>query len=107
VEQPNRRRRHLADRKSPLPLEVASAKGVNVSKLAIAVLGVLLITGEYSSGMIRATFTAVPKRLPVLWAKLAVYALVSFLCIAIAEWTRASRRGVVVVRPRARARSLH
>jgi ABC-type arginine transport system permease subunit len=38
---------------------------VNVSQLAIAVLGVLVITGEYSTGMIRATFAAVPKRLPV------------------------------------------
>lgn len=69
------------------PIEVASA-GVNISQLAIAVLGVLLITGEYSTGMIRATFTAVPKRLPVLWAKLTVYAIVSFLlmlpCVLIA-----------------------
>lgn len=68
-------------------LEVGLA-GVNVSQLAIAVLGVLLITGEYATGMIRATFTAVPKRLPVLWAKLAVYAIVSFLlmlpCVLIA-----------------------
>jgi ABC-2 type transport system permease protein len=60
------------------PLDIALA-GVNVAQLAIAVLGVLVITGEYSTGMIRATFTAVPKRLPVLWAKLAVYAVVSFL----------------------------
>jgi ABC-2 type transport system permease protein len=50
--------------------------GVNLSQLAIAVLGVLLITGEYSSGMIRASLTAVPKRLPVLWAKALVYAAV-------------------------------
>jgi ABC-2 type transport system permease protein len=60
------------------PLDVALA-GVNVSQLAIAVLGVLVITGEYSTGMIRASFTAVPKRLPVLWAKIGVYAVVSFL----------------------------
>ena len=60
------------------PLEIAQA-GVNISQLAIAVLGVLLITGEYATGMIRATFTAVPKRLPVLWAKVAVYAVASFL----------------------------
>jgi ABC-2 type transport system permease protein len=59
------------------PVEVALA-GVNVSQLAIAVLGVLVITGEYSTGMIRASFTSVPKRLPVLWAKTAVYALVAF-----------------------------
>jgi ABC-2 type transport system permease protein len=57
------------------PLDVALA-GVNLSQLAIAVLGVLIVTGEYSTGMIRASFTAVPRRLPVLWAKLGVYALV-------------------------------
>src|SRR5262249_61431777 len=57
------------------PLGVATA-GVNLSQLAIAVLGVLVITGEYSTGMIRSTFIAVPKRLPVLWAKTGVYALV-------------------------------
>jgi hypothetical protein len=60
------------------PLEIATA-GVNLSQLAIAVLAVLTITAEYSTGMIRATFTAVPKRLPVLWAKLAVFALLTFV----------------------------
>jgi ABC-type transport system involved in multi-copper enzyme maturation permease subunit len=60
------------------PLDIALA-GVNLSQLAIAVLGVLVITGEYSTGMIRASFTAVPKRLPVLWAKTIVFGLVSFL----------------------------
>jgi ABC-2 type transport system permease protein len=60
------------------PLDIALA-GVNVSQLAIAVLGVLVITGEYSTGMIRASFAAVPKRLPVLWAKTVVFAVVSFL----------------------------
>jgi hypothetical protein len=60
------------------PLDIALA-GVNLSQLAIGVLGVLVITGEYSTGMIRASMTAVPKRLPVLWAKVAVYALVSFV----------------------------
>jgi len=59
-------------------LEIALA-GVNVSQLAIAVLGVLLVTGEYATGMIRASLTAVPKRLPVLWAKTAVYAAVVFV----------------------------
>jgi ABC-2 type transport system permease protein len=59
------------------PLEIATA-GVNLSQLAIAVLAVLTITAEYSTGMIRASFTAVPKRLPVLWAKLAVFAAITF-----------------------------
>jgi hypothetical protein len=57
------------------PLEV-NLVGVQVAQLAIGVLGVLLITGEYTTGMIRASMIAVPRRLPVLWAKSAVYALV-------------------------------
>ena len=60
------------------PLDIALA-GVNVAQLAIAVLGVLVISGEYSTGMIRSTFTAVPKRLPVLWAKLGIFSAVSFV----------------------------
>jgi ABC-2 type transport system permease protein len=68
----------LHDRADRHPLDIALA-GVNVAQLAIAVLGVLVITGEYSTGMIRASFTAAPKRLPVLWAKLAVYAVVTFV----------------------------
>jgi ABC-2 type transport system permease protein len=56
-----------------------SLLGVRFGVLAIGVLGVLLITGEYSTGMIRSTMTAVPKRLPVLWAKSGVYALVALV----------------------------
>jgi ABC-type transport system involved in multi-copper enzyme maturation permease subunit len=63
------------DRQDFHPLEVNLA-GVQIAQLAIGVLGVLVITGEYSTGMIRATMTAVPKRLPVLWAKAIVYGLV-------------------------------
>jgi hypothetical protein len=59
------------------PVDIALF-AVNLSQLAIGVLGVLVITGEYSTGMIRASMTAVPKRLPVLWAKVGVYAVVSF-----------------------------
>ena len=54
------------------PLEVNLA-GVQLAQLALGVLGVLIITAEYSTGMIRASFTAVPKRLPVLWAKAGVF----------------------------------
>jgi hypothetical protein len=60
------------------PLDIALA-GVNVAQLAIAVLGVLVITGEYSTGMIRSSLIAVPKRLPMLWAKIGVYAAASFI----------------------------
>jgi hypothetical protein len=66
------------DRANRHPLDIALA-GVNLSQLAIGVLGVLIMTGEYSTGMIRATLTAVPRRLPVLWAKIGVYAVVTFV----------------------------
>jgi ABC-type transport system involved in multi-copper enzyme maturation permease subunit len=55
-----------------------SLGGFLFSQLALGVLAVLLITGEYSTGMIRASLTAVPRRLPVLWGKLAVFAGVVF-----------------------------
>jgi ABC-type transport system involved in multi-copper enzyme maturation permease subunit len=56
--------------------------GVNLAQLAVGVLGVLLITGEYATGMIRATLSAVPTRLPVLWAKAGLYAAVTFVLMA-------------------------
>ena len=58
------------------PLEPNLA-GVQLAQLALGVLGVLIITAEYSTGMIRASFTAVPKRLPVLWAKAIVFGSVT------------------------------
>jgi hypothetical protein len=47
----------------------AALLGIDLLSLVIGVFGVLLMTGEYSSGLIRATLAAVPRRLPVLWAK--------------------------------------
>ena len=67
-----------ADRAGFHPLET-SLIGVTVAQLAIGVLGVMLISGEYSTGMIRSTFAAVPKRLPVLWAKTGVFGLVTLV----------------------------
>jgi len=55
-----------------------SLRGIYLAQLGIGVLGVLLVTGEYSTGMVRATMCSVPRRLPVLWAKLSVFALVAF-----------------------------
>ncbi len=46
-----------------------SLAGIAFGQLAIAVLGVLVISGEYSTGGIKATFTAVPQRIKVLLAK--------------------------------------
>lgn len=56
-----------------------SLAGINLAQIAIGVLGVLLISGEYSTGMIRSSLTAVPRRLPMLWAKLGVMAGVVFV----------------------------
>jgi len=43
-----------------------------LAQLAVTVLGVLVITGEYSTGMIRSTLAAVPRRVPALLAKTVV-----------------------------------
>lgn len=58
-------------------------RGAFLAQLAIGVLGVMAVTGEYSTGMIRATMSAVPRRLPVLWAKLAVFAATVFVLMGI------------------------
>jgi ABC-type transport system involved in multi-copper enzyme maturation permease subunit len=59
-----------------------SLTGVQLAQLAIGILGVLLVTGEYATGMIRTTLAAVPRRLPVLWGKAIVFALTTLtLCL--------------------------
>ena len=60
--------------------------GYNLAQLAVGVLGVLLVTGEYATGMIRATFGTVPRRLPVLWAKTTLYAGVTFTIMLVAAF---------------------
>jgi ABC-2 type transport system permease protein len=49
-----------------------SLTGVYLGQAAAAILAVLAIGGEYSTGMIRLTFAAMPRRLSVLAAKAAV-----------------------------------
>ncbi len=59
-----------------------SLGGVTLAQLAAGVLGVLLISGEYATGMVHATFAAVPRRLPVLWGKAVALALASLtVCV--------------------------
>jgi ABC-2 type transport system permease protein len=53
--------------------------GLLFSQFAIGILGVLVITGEYSTGTIRATFSAAPNRSRVMGAKIAVFGLLSFI----------------------------
>jgi ABC-2 type transport system permease protein len=61
-----------------------SLRGVFLAQLAIGVLGVLVITGEYSTGMIRSSLAAVPHRQPVLIAKALVFAALVFVTSLIA-----------------------
>lgn len=51
--------------------------GISLGLLLVGVLGVLVMTGEYSSGMIRATLAAIPNRPLVLAAKAAVFGVVA------------------------------
>jgi ABC-2 type transport system permease protein len=67
-----------ADRASFDPTNNSFA-GLVIGQLAIGVLGVLAVTSEYSSGMIRATFAAAPRRPLVLAAKAAVVAAVTLV----------------------------
>jgi ABC-2 type transport system permease protein len=70
----------------PMDPDLADATAVSLSlfgtplaQLALGVLGVLVTAGEYSTGMIRSTLAAVPRRLPVLWSKSAVLGLVALV----------------------------
>jgi ABC-2 type transport system permease protein len=53
--------------------------GLSFGELVSAVLGTLVITGEYGTGMIRSTITAVPARVPALIAKAIVFGVTTFV----------------------------
>ena len=56
-----------------------SFAGLVIGQVAFGVLGVLAVTSEFSSGMIRATFAAVPRRPLLLAAKAAVLGAVTLV----------------------------
>jgi hypothetical protein len=58
---------------------IHSLRGLFLAQLAIGVLGVLAITNEYATGMIRNTFGAVPQRSAVLAAKLIVFGAIALI----------------------------
>jgi ABC-2 type transport system permease protein len=64
------------------PVSFILGTGLGLGQLAICVLGVLVITAEYSSGTIRASLLATPRRYPVLLAKGLVF---SVLVIIVGE----------------------
>jgi ABC-2 type transport system permease protein len=67
-----------ADRASFNVFDTATSGGF-LAQFVLGIVGVLAMSGEYATGTIRATFAAVPARLPVLWAKLGITAAVTFV----------------------------
>ena len=64
------------------PVGFILGAGIGLGQLTICVLGVLVITTEYSTGVIRASLLAVPRRIPMLIAKIVVFGA---LLIVLAE----------------------
>ncbi|WIB78710.1 ABC transporter permease subunit [Curtobacterium sp. MCPF17_002] len=67
-------------------LVTINTASVALTALVVAVLGVLIITGEYGTGQIRSTFTADPGRTGVILAKAAVLAVSTFVVSAVSIW---------------------
>lgn len=74
---------HVEARGLQDPVKI-SLSGVQAGQAVVAVLGVLIITGEYSSGMIRSTLTAMPQRWPMLAAKATILTGLVLLAGAVA-----------------------
>ncbi|TDC78308.1 ABC transporter permease subunit [Actinomadura sp. 7K507] len=56
-------------------------------QLVVCVLGVMVISSEYSTGMIRASLLAVPRRLPMLWAKALVFSVITLAAGLVVSFT--------------------
>jgi hypothetical protein len=56
-----------------------SLRSLAIAQLAFAILGVMVVTGEYSTGMIRTSLAAVPRRSRMMAAKLAVFTAVALV----------------------------
>jgi hypothetical protein len=60
-----------------------SGSGMGIAQLAIGILGVLLITSEYSTHAISSTLSAVPRRSRLLMAKSTVIAAITFAVVEV------------------------
>jgi ABC-type transport system involved in multi-copper enzyme maturation permease subunit len=65
------------------PTALIFGAGFGLGQLALCVLGVIVISSEYSTGAIRASLLAVPKRLPMLAAKAAVFTAIALVASAV------------------------
>jgi ABC-type transport system involved in multi-copper enzyme maturation permease subunit len=65
------------------PTSVLFGTGFGFGQLALCVLGVIVITSEYTTGAIRSSLLAVPRRLPMLAAKVIVFAALELVVSAV------------------------
>jgi ABC-2 type transport system permease protein len=61
-----------------------SLVGVDLGQATVAILGVTVISGEYATGMIRTTLTAIPRRIAVLATKAATLTAVVVVAATVA-----------------------
>jgi ABC-2 type transport system permease protein len=75
--------------KAPTVSEVIGGTflSIDLFSLVVAVLGIMTITGEYGSGLIRATLAAVPRRVPVLAAKALVLVAATTPVLVVASFS--------------------
>lgn len=67
------------------PTNIATA-GLAFGQLALGVLGVLIISGEYSTGGIKSSLAAVPQRAMFLTAKLIVFTVVTLVAAMVTSF---------------------
>ncbi|MER6014498.1 ABC transporter permease [Streptomyces bluensis] len=67
-----------------VPFTIPAFFGLVLGQICLITLGVLVVSSEYGTGMIRTTFTASPQRHRVLTAKLLIFFMVAFVVSAIA-----------------------
>lgn len=83
-----------------------SIRSLELAQLAFAVLGVLVVTSEYSTGMIRTSLAAVPKRIRMMTAKLLVFAIAAAVIGEIISFA-AFLLGQALIHGQAPSASLH
>jgi ABC-type transport system involved in multi-copper enzyme maturation permease subunit len=66
------------------PYTIPAFFGLMLGQICLITLGVLVVSSEYGTGMIRTTFTASPQRHRVLAAKLIIFFAVAFVVSAFA-----------------------
>ena len=70
--------RMSAEQRAGLHPATRGVSGVLFAELVIGALGVLAISAEYTTGTVRATFTATPQRLVAYGAKIVTFAVTAF-----------------------------